>query len=124
MSVCSYIRVYSESYISHLPFGSSQFIDDFQFGNTFYIEAEYFIIESKIDFPIAFAHAGIDNFRGREASLKCSINFASADTVSSKTSLMNDLEKLGVGICLDSIVYDVVAVFVGFGLDLCQCSSQ
>ena len=124
MSVCSYIWIYSESYISHLSFSPSQFIDDFQFRNTFYIEAEYFIIESKIDFPIAFAHTGIDNFKGREACLKCSINFATADTVGPKTSLMNDFEKLGVGICLDSIVYDVVAVFVGFGLDLCQSPSQ
>ena len=45
MCMCTYIRIDTESNACYFIFGSSQLVDDFQFGNRFYVKTENIIIQ-------------------------------------------------------------------------------
>ena len=75
------IGVQSEGHACYLSFGSCQLVDDLQFGNALDVETEDVVVESEVDFPIALANAGIDDFRTGESCLDACLNLAAADAI-------------------------------------------
>ena len=77
------IRIDAETNLRNLILFFSQFVDDFQLRNAFYIEAEDAFLQSEVDFPIAFAYTSVNNLTGRETGFDGCLNFSSAHTVGS-----------------------------------------
>ena len=77
------IRIDAETNLCNLILFFSQFVDDFQLRNAFYIEAEDAFLQSEVDFPIAFAYTSVNNLAGWESGFDGSLNFSSAHTVGS-----------------------------------------
>ena len=59
MGMCTYIGIDTKSNICHFSFGSSQFVNNLQLGDRFYVKTENIIIQSKFDLPIGFTHTGM-----------------------------------------------------------------
>ena len=90
MRVCSYIGIQTEGHASRLALGCCQLVDDLQLGDALHVEAEDVGVEAEIDFPIALAHAGIDNLRGWEPSAEGGTNLSAADAVGAESRLTDD----------------------------------
>ena len=89
MSVCTDIRIDAESHLSHLTLGCSQFVDDFQFGYGFYIEAEDVVVKAIVDFLIGLAYTGKHNLVAWETGFYGCTYFASAYTIGTKSAFAN-----------------------------------
>ena len=105
MGMSTNVWVDAEANLCNLIFLLGKFVDDFQFRDALYIEAEDALVQTKVDFPITLAYTGIHNLIGRETCIDGSLNFSSAHTVGTQTSLADDVEHFRVGICLYGIVY-------------------
>ncbi|MPN10703.1 hypothetical protein SDC9_158000 [bioreactor metagenome] len=102
--MCAHVGVDTESHMSHLALGSSQFVDNLQLGNRLHVEAEDSIIKCQINFPVGLAHSGKHDFIGRESGFDCRTNFSAAHTIGSHATFTNDGEHFGIGVGLYRIV--------------------
>ena len=85
MCMCTHVRIDPEADVRHLAFSFSQLVDNFQFGDTLYVKAEYILIQSEIDLPVALPNTCIDYLLGWKASLNTSLYLTTADTVGTKS---------------------------------------
>ena len=85
MCMCTYVGIDPEADVRHLAFSFSQLVDNFQLGNTLYVKAEYILIQSEIDLPVALPNTCIDYLLGWKASLNTSLYLTTADTVGTKS---------------------------------------
>ena len=105
VSMCAYIRIDTESNISHLILSSSQFIDYFQFGNRLYIETEDAVLQPEVNFPVCFTYSCKNNFIGRKSCTDSGTNFSTAHTVGSHSALTDDGKYFRVSICFNSVMH-------------------
>ena len=124
MGVGTNIRIQTERYASHFSFGCCEFVDNLEFGDAFYVEAENVVIEAKIDFPIALAYTCINNLIIGEARLERSFDLAATHAIGSKTCLADDAEHTGVGVGLDGIVNHKALVLARLVVDSLQRAAQ
>ena len=117
MRMSAYIGIQTESHTSHLALGSSQFVDDLQFRDALHVEAEDVVVQSEVNLPVALADTGINNLLVGEPSLDAGFYLATTDAVSTQASLTDNLQHLGVGIGLDSIVHTEAFVLAGLLID-------
>ena len=124
MGMSTYVWVDAEANLCNLILLLGKFVDDFQFRDALYIEAEDALVQTKVDFPITLAYTGIHNLIGRETCIDGSLNFSSAHTVGTQTSLADDVEHFRVGICLYGIVYLKALVLASLCVDGLQGLAQ
>lgn len=79
-------------------------VDDFQFGQTFHIEAADAGLERGANLLVRFTYAGKDDAVGREAAGHGLLYLATTDTVGTEAGLREALEDARIGIGLDGIV--------------------
>ena len=58
--MCTHVGIQAKGHTGSLALGSRQGVDDFLLGNALYVEAEDVLIQTKVDFPVRLAYAGID----------------------------------------------------------------
>ena len=119
MGMCTYIGIDTKSNICHFSFGSSQFVNNLQLGDRFYVKTENIIIQSKFNLPI-----GKYNLLCRETSFNSCTYFAPTDTIGTQSTLTNDGEHLRVCICFHSIMYVEMFITGYFFIDSSQCVTQ
>ena len=124
MGMCTNIRIQTESDSRNFSFGFSQFVDNFQFGNTLYVETENVVVESGVDLPVALANTSINNLPCGEACLDRGFDLSAADAVGTQSRLSDDTENTWIGIGLDSVVHDKTLVFACFVVDGTECLAQ
>ena len=124
MGMCTYIGVDTKSNVCHFSFGSSQFVNNFQFRNRFYVKTENVIIQSKFDLPIGFPHTGKYNLLCWETSFNSCTYFAATYTIGTQSTLTDDGEYLRVCICFHSIMHVKMFVTGYFFIDSSQCVTQ
>ena len=90
MCMGTYVGIDTEGNSGDFAFCFGKFVDDFQFGDAFYIEICNTGINSQVDFPIAFADSGKDNPAGRETSLDTCFDFSTAYTVGPESGRTDD----------------------------------
>ena len=114
MSMSSYIRIDTESDISHFTFSCSQFIDNLQLRNRLYIKTENIIVQTQIYFPIRLAHSGKNNLICRKTCLNSSTHFSSTHTIGTQPVLTDNRKHLRISICFHSIMHLKIAIFSSF----------
>ena len=124
MSMGTDVGVETECHTGRLAPLGCQFVDNLQFGNAFDIEAEYVVVETEIDFPVALADTGINNLCCRKTGAQRGFYLTTADTVGAKSCLADSAQYLRVGIGLDGIVNHKALMLSGFGIDSLQRLSQ
>ena len=120
----AYIRIDAEADTGYFILLFGKFVDYFEFSNTFNVKAEYVLIEPKVYFPISLTDSGIDYLLGREACFKATLYFSSTDTIGSKTSLTDNAQDLGIGVCLDSIVDNKALMLASLIIDCLQSPAK
>ena len=114
VSMCTYIRIDTESHSCNFAFGCCKFVDDFKFRNRFYIEAENIVVQSEINFPVCFTYSCIYYLAWRKSSFDSRFDFSAAYTVGTKSAFADNTENLRVGICLNGIMNAEFIVFATF----------
>lgn len=59
--VCTYVWIYAEAHPCYLTFLLCQLIDNLKLGDTFHIEAENVLVESKVYLPVGLSNSCIYN---------------------------------------------------------------
>ena len=108
----------------HLALLSCELVDDLQFWDTLHIETEDVVVEAQVDLPVALAHTGVDNLRGRESGLDGCFDLAAAHTVGTQSRFTDDAQDLGVGIGLYGIVHHEALMLAGLLVDGAQRLAQ
>ena len=88
----------------------SQLVDDLQLGDALHVEAEDALLQSEAYFPVALAHAGVDDALGGESGFECGADFAAAHAVGTQSGLSDLLQYHGIGIGLHGVVHVHVVV--------------
>ena len=105
MRVSTHVGIDAQADARHLSLRGGQLVDDLQLGDALHVEAEDVGVEAEVDFPIALAHAGVDNLRGREPRAEGGTNLSAADAVGAEPRLAYDAEHLRVGVGLHGVVH-------------------
>ncbi len=106
MSMGTYIRVDTESYVRHLSFFFCEFVDYFKFLGTFYVETEYTEFNSDSYFLITLSHTCKDNLFDREACFACHFYFFAAHAVGTESGTAYDIQQCQIGVGFQCIVHD------------------
>ena len=111
------IGIQTEGDAGHLSLSGCQLIDNLEFWDALYIEAEDIVVDTQIDLPVALSHAGKDNLGYREAGLDRCLDLTSTDAICSEACLTDDAQYFRIGISLDGIVYYESLVARGLFVD-------
>ena len=111
VGMCVDIGVQPQGNRGYRLFFAGQLFDDGQLFGRLYIEAEYFVIERVLDFPVGLSYAGEYNLSGRESSLQSGLYLAAAYAVGPYSRSGNQSQYLGIGIGFDGIVYLKIPFF-------------
>ena len=103
--VCIDIGVDAQRHAGFASHLGCQVVDIVQLGQTLHIETENIVLQSGSDFPVAFPHAGKNDFSGRETGINSCPDFPTAHAVCTQSGCGDGSQQFGIGIGLDGVMY-------------------
>ena len=105
------IGVDADGYVRGLVHLHSQLVDHHHLRHRLDIEASYFIVQPKTDFPIGLTYPRVSHLLWRAACSQRGLDFSSTHQVCTQAGLEDFIHDAWIAIGLDCIVYGVMLVF-------------